>query len=63
MPDFIDSFAKWLAPLFFLTYLPVDCYQAEDKREWFKSSAKIFAIVLIIMLPMGLIGFVAFFKG
>ncbi len=56
-----DSFA-WLVPIFFSIYLLGDCYRAKDKREWFKSSAKVSALVLIFMLPMGLIGFVALFN-
>ena len=55
-----DSFA-WLVPIFFI-YLLGDCYRAKDKREWFKSSAKVSALVLIFMLPMRLIGFFALFE-
>ena len=63
MPDFIDSFAKWLTPLFFLIYLLVAYYQAKNKHDWLKSNAKIFAIVLVFMSPIMLIRIVAFFFG
>ena len=63
MSEFIDFLAKWWIPVFWVTYLLVAYYRAEDKANWLKSSAKTIAIVLVIMSPMGLVLVAAFFFG
>ncbi len=62
MPDLSGFLVKWWIPLFWLIYLLVAYFRAEDKRNWLKTTAKISAITAAIMLPMLLIGIVEFFS-
>jgi len=59
MVEMIGDYIQWFLPVFWILFLLVDFYRAENRRQWLKSNLRTAAIVTAFLLPVGLIWFVS----